>query len=294
MSLSKFTFYILAIFAATARSETSLAVQNLEVPVWQNNHHKSQQAVIGFQPLPPLPPRVAEKEKTPSIRKVSEKATVAFAMLLASSSGLLNGACLSGMLSSSGSGQAVAAATASFTNAAVGLASRNSGLFLQSTKCVLSLLGGSALAGIIVPRPAPYQLQNPRSMAFAFACGSAFLILARLNAVSKGSNYLFLCLAANGLQNSISSTFTSNLCRTTHFTGMISDIGTFLGQILRGNLTNLHKLKVLLLVACSFWTGAALSHPLTMRYSSGIFLVSASIFMAVASTLLMLDSRRIR
>jgi Protein of unknown function (DUF1275) len=68
-----------------------------------------------------------------------------------------------------------------------------------------------------------------------------------------------LCAVANGIQNSITSVHTGNLCRTSHYTGISSDMGTFLGQCLGGNTANFMKLKVFFGLACCFWTGGYLS-----------------------------------
>ena len=61
---------------------------------------------------------------------------------------------------------------------------------------------------------------------------------------------------------------TTNLCRTSHFTGISSDMGTFLGQILRGNMANLFKLKVFAGLATSFWLGGYLSYALSKAHGS--------------------------
>lgn len=298
--LSNFALCIVLLFTLTVTSEASTAVRNSQVPgeyPHDNNDDNlnsqpQRHQVVDFQSLAPPTPDFIVKEKVLRARKISTRTTIAFAMLLASSSGLLNGACLSGVLSTGIGRAAGSPITSSFTNSALGLASQNPSQLLLGTKCVLSFLGGSALAGIIVPRPVPYVLQNPRNVALALVCGSVFLVAASQNVSATSTKYLYFCLAANGIQNSLTSTFTSNLCRTTHFSGIISDIGTFTGQVLRGNLNNLQKLKMLLLVAGSFWTGGALSYPLTERLSSKVFLISATIYMAVASTIFLSDHLR--
>ena len=87
---------------------------------------------------------------------------------------------------------------------------------------------------------------------------------------------------ANGINNSVTSTMTSNLCRTSHFTGISSDMGTFLGQVLRGNKANLFKLKVFAGLAACFWIGGYLSYELGQTYGTSVLYASAAIYFFMA------------
>jgi uncharacterized membrane protein YoaK (UPF0700 family) len=274
------------------RCNASLVVKEVHDLPYTTNGNENQiprkSPVIGFQPTPPfssqiMPPPPPTTHELRSL-KVSHKATTYFAMLLASSSGLMNGACLSGFIA--GSKQATAAVTSTMTTSGASLGSGNFLQFMLTLKCLLSFMGGSMAAGILVPRPVPYEVPNPRNFAVAFGCASALLVAASRKARRGAISYVFFCLAASGIQNSLTSSFTSNLCRTTHFTGMTSDIGTFMGQILGGNLSNLPKLKILSALATSFWTGGFLSYPLTKLFSQNTLLISAGIYVIVASAVL--------
>ena len=94
-----------------------------------------------------------------------------------------------------------------------------------------------------------------------------------------------LAAAANGIQNSLTSTHTGNLCRTTHYTGMSSDMGTFLGQCLRGNTANLFRLQVFGALALSFWTGGFTSFFVTRRYASASLQFSAVLYVVLGTGL---------
>ena len=197
--LSNFALCIVLLFTLTVTSEASTAVRNSQVPgeyPHDNNDDNlnsqpQRHQVVDFQSLAPPTPDFIVKEKVLRARKISTRTTIAFAMLLASSSGLLNGACLSGVLSTGIGRAAGSPITSSFTNSALGLASQNPSQLLLGTKCVLSFLGGSALAGIIVPRPVPYVLQNPRNVALALVCGSVFLVAASQNVSTTSTKYLY-------------------------------------------------------------------------------------------------------
>lgn len=78
-----------------------------------------------------------------------------------------------------------------------------------------------------------------------------------LAAQGKTKVPFYLIVLVTGMQNSMTSTHTANLCRTSHYSGITSDIGTFAGQVLAGNKTNLVKLKIFCLLGAAFWIGGA-------------------------------------
>lgn len=191
---------------------------------------------------------------------------VAYGAVLAFNSGYMNGLCLHGIFWDTK--QAVAAMTGSYTNSALAAAATSttaqpSFLALQM-KVLFGYISGAAVAGALNPRPDPFHIHT-LNVGVTFWLAAAALVVAQTFFLdgSQGdtSRHWFFALAAvaNGMQNSITSVHTANLVRTTHYTGISSDMGTFVGQALRGNWENVHKLKVFALLALSFWTGGFLS-----------------------------------
>jgi hypothetical protein len=211
---------------------------------------------------------------------ISTKGAVAMSMVLAFNSGLINGACLSGLLAE-GTKQATAAVTGAWTNSALGAARGASDQFVLNAQCIGSYLSGSFVSGLVVPNPAVFSMDVTGTMTL-FAIASGLLVTASSLANASDLKYLFLCLIANGIQNSLTSTLTANLCRSTHFSGITSDIGTFLGQALRGNTTNMLKLKTFALLGISFWVGGYLSFGLTKNYGSAVLEGTALIHLLFA------------
>jgi Protein of unknown function (DUF1275) len=224
----------------------------------------------------------AEKKKVPSktFLPVSTKAAVAMGMVLAFNSGVINGACLSGLLAE-GTKQATAAVTGAWTNSALGMAQGATAQFSLNAKCILSYMAGSMISGLMVPSPTTFKLDVAGSLPL-FALASGLLVAAASLADAKNINYLFLCLIANGISNSMTSTLTANLCRSAHFSGITSDIGTFLGQVLRGNKTNLLKLKTFALLAACFWAGGYVSYGLTESFGNFVLEGSALVHLVFA------------
>eukprot|EP00567_Pseudictyota_dubia_P016193 CAMPEP_0197438634 /NCGR_PEP_ID=MMETSP1175-20131217/5559_1 /TAXON_ID=1003142 /ORGANISM="Triceratium dubium, Strain CCMP147" /LENGTH=289 /DNA_ID=CAMNT_0042968393 /DNA_START=46 /DNA_END=915 /DNA_ORIENTATION=+ len=215
---------------------------------------------------------------------LSTKAAVLSGMLLAFNSGYVNGACLSGILHSNNVKQASAAVTGAWTNSALGFASGNRGQFIFNTKCILSYLTGSAIASLLNPNPVPFSVSR-NNVSPAFLIGAALLYgssnIAGKKGLSDNTSFIFLAAIANGIQNSITSTTTSNLVRSAHFSGITSDMGTFLGQVLRGNKQNLMKLKVFAALGASFWVGGAASYLATQKFESGSLLFSAALYLLI-------------
>src|SRR5690554_1263167 len=75
----------------------------------------------------------------------------------------------------------------------------------------------------------------------------------------------FVC----GLQNAMASSYRGLVLRTTHVTGIVTDIGVLIGQRLRQKQVRLWKLMLLLTVLAGFflggWLGAVLFHHVGMH-----------------------------
>lgn len=222
----------------------------------------------------------------------SNKAAVEMGMILAFNSGVINCCCLSGLLVA-GIKQGTAGITGTWTNSAIGAAnmlfsssSSSAGAtaanqFIMNVKFILFYIAGSLISGLILPRPKLFELHVKKSLS-VFVMAFVVLSGASVLAKTQNINYLFLCCLANGIQNSFSSVLTANICRTSHFTGITSDIGTFVGQILRGNMQNRSRLKSILLLAMSFWVGGFVSFGLIQNYGSLVLFGSALIHLALA------------
>lgn len=229
-----------------------------------------------------------------SMLSVSTKAAVTMGMVLAFNAGVINSATLSGLLSE-GTKQASAAVTGAWTNSALGAASLMASTssaassaaihqFLFNAKCIVCYMFGSVISGLLTPKPQAFKIDVPKSLS-TFAIASGLLTTASVLSRASNINYLFLCCLATGIQNSFTSTMSANMCRTCHFSGLTSDMGTFLGQVLRGNLTNMSRLKTSALLCASFWTGGFLAFASLKKFGSTVLLGTAMVHLAFASYL---------
>lgn len=216
---------------------------------------------------------------------ISTKAAVLCGCALAFNNGFINGACLSGILSSDNTKQAAAAVTGAWTNSALGVASGNYNQALFNAKCLGSYFSGSLVASLINPFPIPFEIGGSDKVSPAFLIASLLTYASSSVAKKSGGadvSFIYLAAVACGITNSITSVLTQNLVRSAHFSGITSDIGTFLGQVLRGNKQNLEKLRVFALLAASFWLGGVVSFSATTTYASSTLLFSSALFLAFA------------
>ena len=218
---------------------------------------------------------------------ISKKQAVMAGMLLAFNSGYSNGCCLGGGVVAGKNKNAVAAVTGAWTTSALGFASGNMDAFTTQLKGILSYMSGSAIAGALIPNPKPFVLADNTGV--AFLVGSALMLAASQMAEKSPAamTCFFLALMANGLQNSVTSVHTANLCRTAHFSGITSDMGTFIGQCLMGNKENLFKLQTFALLGLSFWLGSYSSFFITQQMTSQSLLFSSAVHFLVGAYLLL-------
>lgn len=162
------------------------------------------------------------------------------------------------------------------------MASGNMQQFSINAKCIISYFFGSFIAGVVDPKPIAFEFVHPRAgiSSITALCWIGSMLMAwsyYLAETKKDLSFIFSSAVAMGLQNSVTSTMTTNLVRSAHFSGITSDMGTFLGQVVRGNKQNLIKLQVFPLLALSFWIGGYLSFSLTSKIGSRVLLLSAGL-----------------
>lgn len=137
--------------------------------------------------------------------------------------------------------QAVSHLTGVSTFLSLEIAAQNTAEIIHLFLVVLSFLIGAILSGFVVGNTA---LNADRRYTFALIIESALLLSAFIFFKSGSVLGYYLCSAACGLQNSITSIFSGSLIRTTHVSGLFTDIGVMIGLRLRGQ--NLGNRKMIL------------------------------------------------
>ena len=110
---------------------------------------------------------------------------------------------------------------------------------------LLSFLFGSTIAGYLLHGS---TLKLGRHYDTALFLESVLLLIT-LWFLSNGSFYgHFFASAACGLQNALATTYSGAVIRTTHVTGIFTDLGIMLGEFIRGNTIDKRKAKLFLIV----------------------------------------------
>jgi len=97
---------------------------------------------------------------------------------------------------------------------------------------LLAFVAGCALSGFIVGDSA---LRLGRRYGVALAIESALLFLAVPLLHQQNDAGLWLAAAASGLQNAMAATYSGAVVRTSHVSGIVTDLGMFLGHWMRGD-----------------------------------------------------------
>ena len=117
---------------------------------------------------------------------------------------------------------------------------------------ILSFVAGAAASGAII---GDSTLQLGRRYGVTLFIESVLLITAvpLLNHGNAIGMYLTSC--ACGLQNAMASTYSGSVVRTTHLSGMFTDLGIYLGHLTRGRPVDGRRLRLCGLVITGFFCG---------------------------------------
>ena len=117
---------------------------------------------------------------------------------------------------------------------------------------VLSFVGGAMLSGLIIQDS---TLWLGRRYGVALAIESALLFAAVPLFEHRQIAGAALAAIAIGLQNAMTATYSGALVRTSHLTGMFTDLGVFLGHRLRGVQAEPRRLWLCLAIIGGFLAG---------------------------------------
>ncbi|MEO8001958.1 MAG: YoaK family protein [Arenimonas sp.] len=148
--------------------------------------------------------------------------------------------------------QAITHLTGNTSMLAAAVASMDVSLALHFSALIGSFLAGSALSGFII-QDSTLQLGRRYGVALFLV---AMLLFVSVPLLSHQSSYgMYTAACACGLQNAMVSTYSGAVVRTTHVSGMLTDLGISLGHALRGIQTDTRRLKLCIVVISGFFCG---------------------------------------
>jgi uncharacterized membrane protein YoaK (UPF0700 family) len=148
--------------------------------------------------------------------------------------------------------QAVSHLTGTSTFLALEIAHNNTAEIVHLLLVIASFVGGAAFSGVLIGNTA---LQLGRRYSFALIIESILLLLSMLYLNLNSSSGHFFASAACGLQNAMTSTYSGAVVRTTHVSGLFTDLGVILGLKLRGIPIDKRRVVLYLTLITGFVTG---------------------------------------
>ena len=156
----------------------------------------------------------------------------------------------------------------------VELAQGDTGAALHLLLILLSFVLGAAISGCVIGHQ---SLKLGRRYGVALVLESV-LLFAAIPLFKQGHLAgALLAAMACGLQNAMATTYSGAVIRTSHLSGMFTDLGIGLGHALRGMPMQTRRLLLCALIISGFFTGAVLGGLLFLRFGYGALMVPATI-----------------
>ena len=190
---------------------------------------------------------------------------------------------IAGMINAIGylsySHQAVTHLTGTTSLLAIALQAAEFASALHLGLVMLAFLLGAALSGFIIQRQ---SLRLGRRYGAALACEGLLLLLAALLMRRQLEAGSYLASAACGLQNAMASTYGGAVLRTTHVTGIVTDLGSAVGHALRGLEVDWLRMRLYLVVLGGFASGGLLGAVLFHHAGTDALFYPATLTLIVA------------
>ena len=187
-------------------------------------------------------------------------------------------ACVAGMVNVVGylgfEHQAITHLTGTTTLLGEAVAKRDLHAISRLAGVALAFMAGAALSGMIVQDS---TLKLGRRYGVALVLESLLLFAAIPLFMQGRLAGPLLAAMACGLQNAMATTYSGAVIRTSHLSGMFTDLGIGLGHALRGMPLQKRRLLLCGLIISGFFTGAVLGALLFVRFGYAALAVPATI-----------------
>jgi uncharacterized membrane protein YoaK (UPF0700 family) len=151
---------------------------------------------------------------------------------------------------------------------------------LHLSGVLLSFLVGSSIAGFLLHGP---TLKLGRHYDTALLLESFILLISAILLISGSFYGHFFASAACGLQNALATTYSGAVIRTTHVTGIFTDLGIMLGNKFRGESLDARKAKLFLFIILGFILGGTAGALLYSHYEFKALFIPACLCLLMAA-----------
>lgn len=148
---------------------------------------------------------------------------------------------------------------------------------LQLLLAMMGFLLGAMTAGFAIHHP---NLEISRPYGRAVMVIGLCLLLAHFALPSLPLLAIAFASYACGFQNALATHYRGMILRTTHITGLLTDLGTNLGMKLRGHSIAWWKMMIPLSLVSSFFLGAVSGSLLVLYGSHSFLLITALLYVS--------------
>ena len=177
--------------------------------------------------------------------------------------------------------QAISHVTGSVSRMGVDLAKGEWRHALYLALVMMAFFCGATLTGWIIRDAA---LKLGRRYSICLLIEAAFLLVAVLMFPAAPSQAALWASAACGLQNAMASNFSGAVVRTTHVTGIVTDLGIALGHWLQGIPGDTRRTRLHGLVVLGFVTGATGGAVTWLHFGAAALWLPVMICVSLATT----------
>lgn len=146
---------------------------------------------------------------------------------------------------------------------------------------LLSFMLGAVLSGVFISNTA---LKLGRRYGVALCVEGLLLFTAYWLLRNDHISGQYLASAACGLQNAMITTYSGAIVRTTHMTGIITDLGLMIGAKLRGESFDYRKAKLFVFIFSGFLLGGIVGAKLFASYAIAALLFPVALAFILALT----------
>jgi uncharacterized membrane protein YoaK (UPF0700 family) len=176
--------------------------------------------------------------------------------------------------------QAVTHLTGTTSQFSIALESADASAIMHLGAVMLAFLAGATVSGYIVRRQ---TLKLGRRYGLALGIEGGLLVIAALLMRAQHEAGSYFASAAFGLQNAMATTYSGTILRTTHVTGIVTDLGAMFGHALRGMEVDWTRARLYLMVMGGFIGGGILGATLFHLVGTDALFYPAAIILLVAA-----------
>ncbi len=134
---------------------------------------------------------------------------------------------------------------------------------IKALVLVLSFVFGSVVSGFVVQKS---NLKLGRNYGFVLILESILLFVSISFLIKESLIGECLVASACGLQNAMATTYAGSILRTTHLTGVFTDLGIWIGHYLKKLTVDPFAIKIYMILIAGFFTGGLLGSYLFNRF----------------------------